>query len=70
MNDASRICEDSCQCMELEDTGVKRPRNKVTISNINSEISKFKTNVFTGFASASHSCEQNFAKFPLRTQWK
>lgn len=63
MYHASKSCKDSCQYKELEDTGVKRPRNKVTISNINSEIFKFKTNVFTGFASTSHSWEQNFTKF-------
>lgn len=70
MNYASASCKDSCQCKEWEDTGVKRPRNKVTISNINTGISKFRTNVFTDFASTSHSCEQNLPKFPLRTQWK
>lgn len=59
--------EDSCQCKEWEDTGLKRPGNEVTIYNTNSEISKFRTNVFTDFAFTSHSCEQNFAKFPLRT---
>lgn len=43
MKDASASCKDSCQFKEWEDTGVKRLRNEVTISYINSEISKFRT---------------------------
>lgn len=69
MNDSSANCKDSCKCKEWVDTDLKRARNEVTISSVNSDISRSRTNIFTDFA-ALRSCDQSFAKFPWRAQWK
>lgn len=62
---------DSWQYKEGEDTDLKRPWNEEKIYNVNSEISRFRgNNTFTHLASTLCSCEQNFAKFPWRAQWK